>query len=69
MDRIELTGADLSDLAAGFSFNAMAESGEEVAIDGSEFSTAEIAALAQGKEVEYEGFTLTSDGSAWAGHR
>lgn len=69
MLHVTLTGADLADLAAGYCFNAMAEDGSELLIDGEEFDEQEIATLTAGKEVEYEGYLLSCDGQAWAAHR
>ena len=73
MTNITLTGADLADLAAGLSFNTLAEDDEEVVIDGRDFSTDEIKALTEGFAVEWDSgdgvYTVTAPDEAWAGHR
>jgi hypothetical protein len=69
MTVIALTGADLADLAAALSFTTLDEDGEEVLIDGREFSTEQVARLADGDEVCWDGYLLSAPQGAWAGHR
>jgi cold shock CspA family protein len=73
MTYIVLTGADLADLAAGLRFNTLDANGEEVIVDGSDFSTDEIKALSEGGKVEWDAgddvYTVTAPEESWAGHR
>jgi hypothetical protein len=73
MTKIALTGADFADLAAGDSFNTLCEDGEEIILDGDDFTDADITTLATGGEVEYEdrdgSYTITAPEAPWTGHR
>ena len=73
MTRISLSGADFADLAAGLIFNTLVEDGAEIILDGRDFDDGEIAVLATGDEVEYQGpggtYTISAPEAPWAGHR
>jgi hypothetical protein len=73
MSSITLTGPDLADLAAGLRFNTLNSNGDEVVIDGAEFATADVSALAEGGRVIHEidgtDYVITAPDEVWAGHR
>jgi hypothetical protein len=50
--QIDLTIADVADLRAGLTINAMAEGGGEHVLDGRRFATADLDAVAEGRTVD-----------------
>jgi hypothetical protein len=50
--QIDLTIADVADLRAGLTINAMAEGGDEHVLDGRRFATADLDAVAEGRTVD-----------------
>jgi hypothetical protein len=69
---LELSNADIFDLAAGFSFNTVDARGQEVILYGDDFDEDDIATLAAGKKLTWQGneddYALSAPEKPWHGH-